>query len=91
MQGLKTPMKAALFSSRHAGGETIPVISKFAGCAQFTPHVGFVTNPVLFPLPYNMTGLVLGVDVSHRVTCYLVTVVTRGTSRCYRMDWRVSF
>ena len=88
---LLLPMKAALFSSRHAGGETIPVISRFAGCAQFTPHVGYVTNPVSFLTWYNKTGFVLGVDVSHRVTYYLVIVVTRGASRCNRVDRRVGF
>lgn len=34
----------------------------------------------------RLITLVIGVDVSHRVTDYWVAVVTQGTSRCYRMD-----
>jgi hypothetical protein len=63
------PMKAALFSSRHSGGETIPVISSFAGCAQFTPRIGYVANPTCDSAPgmIRLITLVLGVDVSHKV------------------------
>jgi hypothetical protein len=63
------PIKAALSLSRRSGGETIPVISSLAGCAQFTPHIGYVTELTcdLSPGMIRLVVLVLGVDVSHRI------------------------
>ena len=34
--------KVSLFLDRKAGDETIPVISPFGGCAQYTPMTGYV-------------------------------------------------
>jgi len=64
------PIKASLFSSRKAGGETIPVISSFVGCAQYTPHIGYVADSVCYSTfgMIQLITLVIGVDVSHRVT-----------------------
>lgn len=69
-------IKSAISTSRHVGGETTPVLSRFAGCAQFTPPIGYVNNPEVASYSLPMNGLGLGVDVSHRVTYNLVTVVT---------------
>jgi hypothetical protein len=86
-------IKAALFSSRHSGGETIPIVSSFAGCAQYTPPIGYVADPACGSSPgmIRLVTLVSGVDVSQRVAYYLVTIVTRGASRCYRVDRRAWF
>jgi hypothetical protein len=66
------PIKATIFSSRKAGGETIPVISPFVGCAQYTPHIGYVADSACcssFGM-IRLITLIVGVDVSHRVTYY---------------------
>jgi hypothetical protein len=39
-------IKVLLFLNRNAGGEQIPVINAFGGCAQYTPHVGYVADRV---------------------------------------------
>ena len=39
-------IKALFFADRNAGGETILVQpTTFGGCAHFTPHIGYVTDP----------------------------------------------
>ncbi len=64
------PAKASLFSSRKAGGETIPVISPFVGCGQYTPHIGYVADSAcrLLSVVIRLITLAIGVDVSLRVT-----------------------
>jgi hypothetical protein len=65
------PIKASLFSSRKSGGETIPVISPFVGCAQYTPHIGCVADSACCPsCKIRLITFAIGVDVSHRVTDY---------------------
>src|SRR6266403_2796554 len=90
---LLLPIKTSLLLSRNSGGETIPVISSFVGCAQYTPHNGYVADHTCGSSSgtIRLITLVLGVDVSPRVNFRLLTVVTRAISRCYRMDWRTSF
>ena len=71
-QHLFITYEASLLSSRKAGGETIPVISPFVGCAQYTPHIGYVTDSASCSpfVMIRLITLVIGVDVSHRVTDY---------------------
>ena len=62
-------IKVSLSLSRKAGGETIPVISSFVGCAQYTPHIGYVADSARrssFGM-IRLITLVIGVDVSHKV------------------------
>ncbi len=64
-QHLLLSIKATLVSSRKLGGETIPVISSFVGCAQYTPHIGYVPDPACdFSSMIRLIILVLAVDVS---------------------------
>jgi hypothetical protein len=37
--------KVSLSLDRAAGDETIPIISPFGGCAQYTPDAGYVGDP----------------------------------------------
>jgi hypothetical protein len=79
-------IKALFFADRNAGGETILVQpTTFGGCAQYTPHVGYVADRCdPSPSIKRLILPVLGVDVSHRITDYLC--ITQGTSRCYCLD-----
>ncbi|KAH9992124.1 hypothetical protein BJV77DRAFT_453649 [Russula vinacea] len=62
----------ALDLSRHSGGETIPVISSFAGCVQFTPPKGGRFAAIAW------TG-VLGFDsVIFSLTLYKAFTIGRG-------------
>src|SRR5216683_1345721 len=38
-----SPQKLSMFTSRHTG--TIPVMSSFPGCSQFTPLEGYAADP----------------------------------------------
>ena len=55
-------LKAALLASSRVGGETLPVISSFAGCSQFTPTVGYVADPTCDVIlrPVWLTSLLSG-------------------------------
>ena len=45
--------KANMFASRHTGGETLPVLSPFLGCSQFTPAHGYADLHVIRQPWYN--------------------------------------
>ena len=66
------PVKVSLSLSRKAGGETIPVISPFIGCSQYTPHIGYVADSAGCPSfgTIRLITLAIGVDVSHGVIYY---------------------
>src|SRR6266853_2795569 len=40
-----SPQKLAISTSRHSGGETIPVMSIFLVCSQFTPLKWYAADP----------------------------------------------
>ena len=84
------PIKVLLIVVRNAGGEMIPIVSTFGGCAQYTPPMGYVADLACdsSSSTIRLITSVIEVNVSHTVTDYLFTlVVIQGTSRCYRMDW----
>ena len=85
-------VKVSLFLDREAGDETIPVISPFGGCAQYTPYAGYVPDPAcdLSSSMIRLITLVIEVDVCHRVTDHLFTITSRNyCSLCYRMGRRI--
>ena len=75
-------IKVSLFLAHNAGGKTIPVVSTFGGCAQYTPYMGYVADPACDSSPsmIRLINLVIGVNVSHRVTDYLFTSNSRNQS-----------
>jgi hypothetical protein len=83
--------KVSLFLvDRKIGDETIPVISPFGGCAQYTPDIGYVANLVC-DSPSSMIRLitlVTEVDVSHRVTITCL-LKPQGASHCHCMGRRI--
>ncbi|KAH9963064.1 hypothetical protein BJV74DRAFT_799741 [Russula compacta] len=63
---------SALFASRRAGGETIPVLSNFAGCSQFTPSVGGKFAAIAW------TGVLLSDCVIFSLTLYKAFTMGSG-------------
>ena len=62
--------------TRNTGGATIGLVSPFGGCVQYTPHIGYVADPASSSILRQITPAI-EVDVSHRVTDYLVASNSR--------------
>lgn len=68
---------ASLFSSRKGGGETIPVISPFVGCAQYTPHIGGRYAAIAW------TGVLVFDGMVFFLTLYKAFTIGRGVKLLY--------
>ncbi|KAN0119101.1 hypothetical protein V8E52_004548 [Russula decolorans] len=68
---------ASLSSSRKAGGETIPVISPFAGCAQYTPYIGGRLTAIAW------TGVLAFDGVIFLLTLYKAFTIGSGVKLLY--------